>query len=512
MKRILQLCFGLLALVFAVNALADEKPRASFAIVVGSNVSVDANVAPLHYADDDAARYFDFFRLLGTKVTLLARIDDATRALHPQAAAEAMAPRHAELKKAAATVAAEVSEARKRGFETTLYFVFAGHGGVDQTRGYLALEDARLSGEDLGKEIVELIDAQAIHMILDACNSYLVAYSRGPGGERRPAHDYTKDVYELAKDPRVGLLLSTSSATESHEWDAFQAGVFSHEVRSGLYGAADADGDGQISYREIGAFVARANEAIENQRFRPKAFAQAPKSGGALVDIKRASHLKVGGEHAGRYLLEDARGVRLADFNSAPGQPVTLVRPAPRGVSYLRHLPDDDELVVPSGEGDIAFDELEPTTSKVASRGALHASFSNLFAYPFNEATVAGYREPPPPTSDAQTDTAPSRPARLPVKSIVGIGLTAAGAVGLGLGTYFTLNANSDPSKGASQEEVAAQNDHNHSQKNLAIGSFIVGGVVAASGLAVLLWPTHSVRLGASGTPGGAFANLSGRF
>jgi len=105
---------------------------------------------------------------------------------------------------------------------------------VDGTRGYISLEDARLTGEVLGTEIVSRIEARSIHMILDACNPYLVAYSRGPGGERRPARDFAKSVYDLGRDPRVGLLLSTSAATESHEWDAFQGGVFSHEVRSGL--------------------------------------------------------------------------------------------------------------------------------------------------------------------------------------------------------------------------------------------------------------------------------------
>src|SRR5262249_39525202 len=153
---------------------------------------------------------------------------------------------------------------------------FAGHGGVDASRGYVSLEDGRLSGNELGAEIVSRIGAHSIHMILDACNSYLVAYARGPGGTRRPVKDFASAVYDLGRDPRVGLLLSTSSATESHEWDAFQAGVFSHEVRSGLYGAADADGNGNVSYREIAAFVARANEAIDNDRFRPHVFAHAP--------------------------------------------------------------------------------------------------------------------------------------------------------------------------------------------------------------------------------------------
>jgi hypothetical protein len=97
--------------------------------------------------------------------------------------------------------------------------------------------------------------------------------------------------------------------------------------------------------------------------------------------------------------------------------------------------------------------------------------------------------------------------AKLPGEEHVGIGLTAADAVGLGLDTYFTVNADWDPRQGASQQEVAAQNDHEPLAEGL-VGSFVAG---AADGLAVIFWPTRSVRLGASATPGGAFANLSGR-
>ena len=69
---------------------------------------------------------------------------------------------------------------------------------------------------------------------------------------------------------RVGYLLSSSASGEAHEWAGFEAGVFSHEVRSGLYGAADADGDGRVTYPEIAAFVRRANATITNESFRPQ--------------------------------------------------------------------------------------------------------------------------------------------------------------------------------------------------------------------------------------------------
>src|SRR5262249_3697951 len=149
------------------------------------------------------------------------------------------------------------------------YFIYAGHGGVgDGGRAYIALEDARLDGERLAREIIDPVGADETHLIVDACYSYYLAHERGPGGRRRAIHDVA-DSNGLSARADVGLLLSTSSARESHEWEGVQAGVFSHEVRSGLYGAADANHDGQVTYREIAAFVARANEAIPNERFRP---------------------------------------------------------------------------------------------------------------------------------------------------------------------------------------------------------------------------------------------------
>jgi len=335
------------------------------------------------------------------RTVLLARIDESTQKLHPQAAAEARLPRRAEFAKATAELAGEVAAARAKGLETTVYFVFAGHGGVEGSRGYVSLEDARLTGDVLGSEVVSRIGAQAIHMILDACNSYLVAYSRGPGGARRPAQEFAHSVYELGRDPRVGLLLSTSSATESHEWDGFQSGVFSHEVRSGLYGAADADGDGAVSYREIAAFVQRANQAIENDRFRPRVFARAPNGKDRLLSLGSVTERKVtiDGTHAGHYLLEDARGNRLADFHSAAGQSVSLVRPPPPARAYLRRVDDQQEWALPPIGGAVALADLLPQAPRVSSRGALHESFSRLFSLPFDDAFVRSWVPPPPPAA-----------------------------------------------------------------------------------------------------------------
>ncbi len=268
-------------LVLPAIAPAAEGREALFALIIGVNKSVDEDLQPLRYADDDAARYFELFRSLGDRTYLMTRPDDTTRRLHPQAAAEARQPGRESLQEAVRLLAADIERARKRRVRTTFYLVYAGHGNVKDNQGYISLEDARLTGRQILKDVVAAVRADQAHLVVDACHSFYLAYTRGPGGKRREIHGFSH-VEELARNNQVGLLLSTSSARDSHEWEAFQAGVFSHEVRSGLYGAADADGDGRVSYREIAAFVERANAAIPNERFRPRIYARPPRDSDTL--------------------------------------------------------------------------------------------------------------------------------------------------------------------------------------------------------------------------------------
>ena len=123
------LAFGIVCLFFlgvlpTAAAASPGSGPAMFALVVGSNISVDAKLPALHYADDDAARYFDLFRFAGMRTLLLTRLDESTRRLHPAAAAEARPPVREELARAAKTLAADVERARADGLETVLYVVF----------------------------------------------------------------------------------------------------------------------------------------------------------------------------------------------------------------------------------------------------------------------------------------------------------------------------------------------------------------------------------------------------
>jgi len=461
-----------------------EEPPAIFALIVGVNRAVDAELPPLVYADDDALRYHDLFRSLGARTYLLTRPDSNTRRVSPQAVAEAREPRRQEITQTLAALGTDIQRARARGIRTVLYFVYAGHGNSsDGQTAYLTLEDARLSGSDIAREVVDGVRANETHVIVDACYSYLLAYGRGPGGQKREVHGFS-GFGELARRQSVGLLLSTSSARESHEWEGFQAGIFSHEVRSGLYGAADADGDGLVSYREIAAFVARANAAIPNEQLRPDVFARPPQSSGAIVDLRRglARRLTVGPDVAqAHYLLEDERGNRLADFHKARGHAVSLLRPRSAGTLYLRRVSDNQEFEVPTAPDVVVVDDLIPTQARASSRGAAHHAFNLIFSLPFDEGSVSAYRLRSEGAyfGDAGEGRDPG-----PSRWRTGVGVTglilAAGAGALG--TSFIIG-----SRSAARDAETAPNQAHAAELNRRVGdrnrnaavAFGVGGVMA---------------------------------
>jgi hypothetical protein len=502
---------------------AEESGPATFALIIGSNISVDSELPALKYADDDAARYLDLFRLLGARTYILSRLDDNTRRLHPQAAAEALEPRRASFERTMAQIGLDVAQARERQLETVLYVVYAGHGGVENGVGYITLEDMRITGTDLARFLAP-VPATHIHVIADACASYYLAYSRGPGGQRRPLRGF-QDTPQLANDPRIGLLLSTSSERESHEWDAFQAGVFSHEVRSGLYGAADADGDGKVSYREIAAFVARANEAIPNERFRPDVHIKAPAESDTLLDLRRGlgRRLDVDGAHAAHYWVEDERGVRLVDFHNAEGQSVHLVRPPPTGRVYLRKLDDDTEFTIPASPSVIDLASLHDASPRVASRGAAHEAFSLIFALPFGRSVVDAYAEPlpgpdePPMSIRLPHDAVAAAPSRstVPTRSIVAWSAIGVGVAAIGAGALFSVSA-IDLSHGtpatASQQSVASRDDRISAYNSRAAVAYTGGAVALGAGIATFaLWPSAR-PIQAFATPQGGYLGYSQPF
>jgi hypothetical protein len=505
-----------LAAAFALSSSrdvrADDAVKATFALIMGSNLSVDEDLPPLKYADDDAASYLDLFRVLGARTYLLSRLDENTRRLHAQAAAEALEPRRATLEQVVSQIAADVTRARDRQVETVLYIVYAGHGNVRDGEGYVTLEDMRITGTDLAR-IAASIPATRVHIIVDACASYYLAYSRGPGGERRPLRGF-QDSNQLANDPRVGLLLSTSSARESHEWDGFQAGVFSHEVRSGLYGAADADGDGRVSYREIAAFVGQANSAIPNERFRPNILARPPRNSDTLLDLRHGleRRLEIDGAHAAHYWLEDSRGVRLLDVNNGSDQAVHLVRPTPDGPIFVRRSDTESEWVLPSSPDVVSLADLQAGQVRVSARGAAHEAFNLLFSRPFDRGVVARYVDPgldgvAPSAAALQPDSETPRASTGSVKRAWGWGAIGLGVIAGGTGAVLSSMAVTSAhgaSRSESEASVAQRNSRISSLNAGAVTGYVAGGVSLATGMLLLFWP-NAQHIQAGGSRSGGY-------
>jgi hypothetical protein len=238
-------------------------------------------------------------------------------------------------------------------------------------------------------------------VVVDACNSYYLVHRRGGADDRGPSrHDAIRrylTAEDLARYPNTGVLLSTSSERESHEWSGFSAGVFSHQLRSALAGAADVNGDGRIEYSEVEAFIAAANLRVADPRARLEVFARPPALDRtrALVDLTRSKLRHFVRFPAGSPLaayLEDARGVRTLDLHHSGEQPLVVgLVPSPR--YFVRSRDGQRELRLDlTRAGRVDIDPAAMKASAVVARGAVaEALRDHLYAEPYGPGFYRGF-------------------------------------------------------------------------------------------------------------------------
>jgi hypothetical protein len=381
------------------NAAGDSQ---TLALVVTNNRSITLTLPDLQYADDDGARYYRLFRSAADQdsVALLTTFDRSSAALYPDLAQIARPPTRASVEEAVARLAAVAQAAHQHGRRVTFYFVYAGHGDVESGRGFIDLEDGRIDGQFIESDIIEKIAADTKHVLLDSCNSFFVMNPRKPGG-RRWATPKDMALGFAKRHPEVGLFLSTNSDAEVFEWSELESGVFSHEVRSGLSGAADVDGDGKVSYAELAGFVDQANSRIARDNLRPHIYFRGP-NGEATVALfapaQAAGRRLALGKGAMRLWIKSDSGERLLDLHKEDA-PMNLVLPGPanQGVSiYVREQaassadrPVVNEHSAPAGESEIRLAELISTKPTVAARG--DRLFMSLFAAPYGPVAYHTY-------------------------------------------------------------------------------------------------------------------------
>lgn len=401
MNKLLSVAVGVLLALLLPGAARAEPVTRTFALVVANNRSLSLALPDLQYADDDAARYYRLFHAAGagSNVELLTTFDRTSSLLYPSLKPLAHAASHSELLRAAARLQKAVQSAHAQGERTQLYFVFAGHGEVAGGRGYLHLEDARIDGAFIEREIIEKIPADTKHVLLDSCNSFFVINPRKPGG-RRWATPKDMALGFSARHPEVGLFLSTNSDEEVFEWSELESGVFSHEVRSGLTGAADVNRDGNITYAELAGFVAEANHGIPRENLRPQIFFSGPRGDqqASLFSARTLAGRRVTlGADQARIWARSESGERLVDLHKERGE-LTLTLPDAEAelsvfVQTAATTPNTPPTLVEhrfaSGAEPIRLLESPAEPPRLAARG--DQLFGSLFASPYGPAAYATF-------------------------------------------------------------------------------------------------------------------------
>lgn len=398
------LCF-LLALAMPSAAGADETEVV--ALVVGNNAPPTGEafegLGKLRFADDDAVRFYQFLSRFADRVALLAVLDEDTQRRYPGMADRAHPPDGAGLRRAVGELAGRIEAARAEGRETVFYLAWSGHGAVgDDGDAFLSLLDERVTRELLQREVIAKLPADYVHLVIDACHAGALVGERGLFDKQRDgaaapvsaaeAFDWVQ-AGAAERLPGLGVLAATSADQETHEWSRFEAGVFSHEVLSGLSGPADVNGDGRVEYSEIHAFVAAANREIRDPRAVPRIIARPPRRNlhVPLVELDRmrgVTMLRGDPSRLGKFHVELENGQRYLDAH------LQLARAAvalPAGVRAFVCTASGEAEIGPGG-GRVPIGALRFTPEKRTARGALDATYrAALFASPFGVTYYKGF-------------------------------------------------------------------------------------------------------------------------
>ncbi|MGH1340729.1 MAG: caspase family protein [Nannocystales bacterium] len=394
----------------SVLPLSMRMPTHQFALVIGSNATLDSSTDPLRFADDDAAAMAELLTEVGYDVALVTTLDVESQALHPDLVRTAFDPSPKGLE-VAWTQLRKRMEAVEGEVELVIYY--SGHGDVGPDgQGYLTLSGGKLTRNRLFSEILEGSPADHNHVLIDACRSEQFVLARGKKAwkDDRSGKDAREDVgrylgkNHLGGHPDTGVIVAHSADQQTHEWERYRGGIFTHQLLSGLRGGADLNGDGAVEYSELGAFVAAANSGVKDPRARLSVTVRPPAEDQRQpvlrhddVSSQRVLYFPEGDDQR-LYTVEDARGVRLADLRRAGDRPGYLR--LPEGDMFVSRRSADgagdaQEATIPAdilGRTEVL--ELSFKRTQRASRGALDQAFrAGLFSTPYGPGYYSGYTD-----------------------------------------------------------------------------------------------------------------------
>ncbi len=400
---------GALAGALAAAWLSAAPPAAVpapavFAVHIGINQAPAGSALPaLRYADDDAVRFYRFTQTFTEQAWLVTVFDDQTARRHRDLLGRTVAPHRRGVETVLDELQRALADAETSGRRRVVMFSFSGHGVMGPGGAGLALLDGALDRSFLVEKVAAL-PADEVHLFFDACHAEGVVGEKGailqeqtvataPADPRMAARVFADDFF--ARHPHIGAVLASAADQQTHEWSRLEGGVFTHEVLSALRGSADINGDGQVAYSELSAFVAAANRSVADQKAVPRLITRPPQlnPGAVLVDASwlRASSFVVGeGGAWGHFYIERDDGLRVLDAHLDAAQRFRVAVPAGETL-WVRTADNEARLALAENEVvDLADLALRPVDAR--GRGSVATSLqAGLFQAPFGRAYYAGW-------------------------------------------------------------------------------------------------------------------------
>jgi Caspase domain len=333
-----------LALAVAVPAMAQGGGR--FAVVAGNNVGAPGR-PKLWFAEDDAERFRKALHELGDFA------DDHVVMVKGGGAGA--------FRDALADVERRVTTARSGGERPLLLVFFSGHAGA----GGLEFGSERIAYDEL-KQLVAHSSAAAKIVIVDACEAGALTQVKGARAEPQVA-------FALPADDVAGtaFIASTAVGESAQESMALGGSFFTHHLEVGLRGAADADGDGQVTLAEAFRYTAAqtlsgTSATVAGPQHPTFDFRMSGRGDVVLADLRRAdAHLQLPADPGSLYILKGPKGI-LAEV---PTTPVAFSLALPAGHYAVERRSRDGrartELDLVRGD-DRALGRLVPSRYEVA--------------------------------------------------------------------------------------------------------------------------------------------------
>ena len=228
-------------------------------------------------------------------------------------------PNRAALLGALGALAADADAARQTSRRVEVIFYYSGHSDEEA----LFLGEERVPYTEL-KELVTSLNADVRIAIFDSCASGALTLPKGV--IKRPPF-----LLDTAYDMRGYAFMTSSSASEAaQESSRLGRSFFTHNLISGMRGAADMNVDGRITLNEAYQF---AFDGTLTQTERTMAGAQHPSrhiqmSGTGDVVIteirKSAAVVVFEPDFAGRIFIHNGAGVLLVELNKTAGRDVSI--------------------------------------------------------------------------------------------------------------------------------------------------------------------------------------------